>query len=141
LYSGAGVFAARLSDAVGPDGLVVGVESARAAVAEGVAALADLPQVRLRAERVETALGDLAATAARPAAVVLDPPRAGAGKAVIAALAAAEPRRIVHIGCDPAAFARDVALYAERGYRMRKLRAFDAFPLTHHVECIGLLER
>ncbi len=72
---------------------------------------------------------------------MLDPPRAGAGKDVIAALAAADPARIVHIGCDPAAFARDIGLYRAAGYHVTRLRAFDAFPATHHVECLALLER
>jgi tRNA/tmRNA/rRNA uracil-C5-methylase (TrmA/RlmC/RlmD family) len=46
----------------------------------------------------------------------------------------------VHVACDPAALARDVAAYAEHGYRLAALRAFDAFPMTHHVECIALLD-
>jgi tRNA/tmRNA/rRNA uracil-C5-methylase (TrmA/RlmC/RlmD family) len=141
LYSGAGVFAARLAEQVGPAGVVVAVESAKTAVSAGTAALADLPQLRLRAARVERALtGQTDPLPDKPAAVVLDPPRAGAGREVVAAVAARAPGRIIHIGCDPAAFARDAALYAEHGYRLARLRAFDAFPLTHHVECLGLFE-
>jgi tRNA/tmRNA/rRNA uracil-C5-methylase (TrmA/RlmC/RlmD family) len=67
--------------------------------------------------------------------------RAGAGKEVVAAVTARAPQRIVHVGCDPAAFARDVSLYLGAGYRIADLRAFDAFPLTHHVEAIALLTR
>lgn len=136
LYSGAGVFAARLAEQVGSRGAVIAIESARSAVADGIVALADMPQVDLRAARVERALADVPPGAS---VVVLDPPRSGAGKEVIAAIAEHDVRRIVHIGCDPAAFARDVALYAANGYRLEQLRAFDAFPLTHHVECAGLL--
>lgn len=138
LYCGAGVFAARLAEAVGPTGAVLGVESGRGAVADGVAALRDLPWASLRAERVERWI--VGAPGSAPDVVVLDPPRAGAGKAVIAPLTAARPARIVHIGCDPAAFARDISLYRSAGYRVSRLRAFDAFPGTHHVECIALLE-
>ncbi|RBO96407.1 class I SAM-dependent RNA methyltransferase [Nocardia puris] len=138
LYSGAGVFAARLAEAVGRTGAVLAVESARPAVADGHAALRDLPWVDLRADRVERWIGAHTVT---PDAVVLDPPRAGAGRDVITALTAAAPDRIVHIGCDPASFARDLALYIEAGYRLSALRAFDAFPSTHHVECLALLER
>ncbi|PSR62246.1 RNA methyltransferase [Nocardia sp. MDA0666] len=138
LYCGVGVFAARLAEQAGPRGSVFGVESARSAVADGAAALRDLPAVDLHADRVERWI----ATQDRaPQVVVLDPPRAGAGKQVVTPLAAAAPARIVHIGCDPAAFARDVGLYREAGYRVRELRAFDAFPATHHVECLALLER
>jgi tRNA/tmRNA/rRNA uracil-C5-methylase (TrmA/RlmC/RlmD family) len=139
LYCGAGVFAARIGAVTGPGGAVSGVESARPAVADGSAALADLPWVSLDAQRVERWLSDGIARAT-PDVVVLDPPRAGAGKAVIAPLTAAGPARIVHIGCDPAAFARDISLYRANGYAPTRLRAFDAFPVTHHVECLALLE-
>ncbi|MFF2551352.1 class I SAM-dependent RNA methyltransferase [Nocardia sp. NPDC058058] len=139
LYSGVGVFAARLAEQVGSGGAVHGVEFARTAVTEGKAALRDLPWVELRAERVERWIVEQPDTA--PDVVVLDPPRAGAGKEVIAALAERGPRRIVHIGCDPAAFARDLGLYRDAGYNPAGLRVFDAFPGTHHVECIAVLER
>ncbi|MCX4094806.1 class I SAM-dependent RNA methyltransferase [Nocardia sp. alder85J] len=138
LYAGAGVFAARLAEQVGPAGAVAAVESAPSAVADGAAALRDLPWVDPIAARVEHWVTDPGGDA--PEVVVLDPPRAGAGKDVIAALAAAGPARIVHVGCDPAAFARDIGLYRAAGYRPARMRAFDAFPATHHVECLALLE-
>lgn len=138
LYSGVGVFAARIAEQVGPGGSVHGIESHRPAVTDGTEALRDLPWIELRAERVERWLAEQPYTA--PEVVVLDPPRAGAGKEVIAALAERSPRRIVHIGCDPASFARDINLYREAGYMPTELRAFDAFPGTHHVECLALLE-
>ncbi|KZM75233.1 class I SAM-dependent RNA methyltransferase [Nocardia terpenica] len=140
LYCGAGVFAARLGERVGPTGAVRGVESARSAVADGAAALRDLPWATLRAQRVEHWIGDRIGSDT-PNVVVLDPPRAGAGKDVIGPLTACAPDRIVHIGCDPASFARDIGLYGNAGYRPTRLRAFDAFPATHHVECLALLER
>ncbi|WP_039815554.1 class I SAM-dependent RNA methyltransferase [Nocardia otitidiscaviarum] len=139
LYCGVGVFAARVAEQVGPAGAVSGVEYARTAVADGAASLRDLPWVDLRAERVERWIAEQ--PTATPEVVVLDPPRAGAGKEVVAALTARSPRRIVHIGCDPAAFARDIGLYRAAGYLVTELRAFDAFPGTHHVECLALLER
>ncbi|HLS76638.1 MAG TPA: TRAM domain-containing protein [Nocardia sp.] len=139
LYSGAGVFAARLAEQVGPDGTILAVESARSAVTDGRAALRDLPWVDLRSERVERWLGGHGGPA--PRAVVLDPPRAGAGKEVTAAVTAAGPERIVHVGCDPASFARDLGLYIRGGYQLADLRVFDAFPATHHMECLALLTR
>ena len=51
------------------------------------------------------------------------------------------PRAVAYVACDPAALARDVAIFAEHGYRLRALRAFDLFPMTHHVECVALLGR
>ncbi|MEU4313708.1 TRAM domain-containing protein [Nocardia sp. NPDC024068] len=139
LYSGAGVFAARLAEQAGPAGSVLAVESAAGAVADGNAALTDLPWLSLRGGRVERWAAGRGGP--RPQVVVLDPPRAGAGKPVVEAVTAAGPDRIVHIGCDPAAFARDLRLYLDAGYRLDALRAFDAFPATHHVECVALLQR
>ena len=72
--------------------------------------------------------------------VVLDPPRTGAGRAVVRDVAALGPRRVAYVACDPAALARDLAYAREAGYGIRSLRAFDAFPMTHHVECIAILE-
>nr|WP_019927896.1 hypothetical protein [Nocardia sp. BMG111209] len=138
LYAGAGVFAARLAEQAGPAGVVAAVESSRPAVADGEAALRDLPWVEPITARVERWVAGY--DGAAPEVVVLDPPRTGAGKDVIAALAAAGPARIVHVGCDPAAFARDIGLYREAGYLPARVRAFDAFPATHHVECLALLE-
>jgi hypothetical protein len=73
--------------------------------------------------------------------VVLDPPRTGAGKAICAEVARLRPRAIAYVACDPAALARDTAILAEAGYRLDRVRAFDAFPMTHHVECVGLFTR
>ena len=72
--------------------------------------------------------------------VVLDPPRTGAKRAVVEQVVARRPRAAAYVACDPAALARDVAIFAEHGYLLRGLRAFDAFPMTHHVECVALLE-
>ncbi|MER6800410.1 class I SAM-dependent RNA methyltransferase, partial [Amycolatopsis mediterranei] len=104
--------------------------------ADGERILADLPQVSWHAGRVEHVLE----SAAKPVdVVVLDPPRKGAGKAVVESIVAGAPDRIVYVACDPAALARDVATFAAHGYSLTDLRAFDAFPMTHHVECVALL--
>jgi tRNA/tmRNA/rRNA uracil-C5-methylase (TrmA/RlmC/RlmD family) len=73
--------------------------------------------------------------------VVLDPPRAGARRTVVEVVAARRPRAVAYVACDPAALARDVAIFAEHGYALDRLRALDLFPMTHHVECVALLER
>ncbi|RZQ63063.1 class I SAM-dependent RNA methyltransferase [Amycolatopsis suaedae] len=138
LYAGAGLFASVLAGQVGAGGSVLAVESGRRAVSDGRANLADLPQVRWRTGRVEQVLRDVGE---RPDVVVLDPPRKGAGRPVVDAVAAGEPERVVYVACDPAALARDLATFAGHGYHLANLRAFDAFPMTHHVECLALLTR
>jgi tRNA/tmRNA/rRNA uracil-C5-methylase (TrmA/RlmC/RlmD family) len=138
LYGGVGVLASVLAGQVGPSGSVVVVESSRDAVADGRRALADLAQVRFVAARVER---EIARLEGDPDVVVTDPPRAGLGRATVRALAERGPDRVVHVGCDPASLARDLALFVEHGYRIGELRAFDAFPMTHHMEAVALLER
>lgn len=138
LYGGVGLFASLLAGQVGPAGSVTVVEASQHAVADGMAALADLAQVQFVTGRVEWALARLPG---HPDVVVLDPPRRGAGRAVAVAVAAREPTRIVHLACDPAALARDIAAYLGCGYRLLALRALDAFPMTHHVECVAVLAR
>ncbi len=140
LYAGVGLFTAFLADAVGPDGLVVSVEADRQGARDARRSLHGRGQVRLVADSTEGALRRDPALADGVDVVVLDPPRTGARKAVpgVAALGA---RRVVYVACDPAALARDVATFAEHGYRLGPLRAFALFPMTHHVECVAVLDR
>ncbi len=140
LYCGVGLFAADLAGAVGTDGEVLAVESEPVAVADAERNLADLPQAQVRTGRVDRLLarGALGSSAD---VVILDPPRTGAKRPVVRAVAALAPRAVAYVACDPAALARDVAVFAEEGYRLASLRAFDLFPMTHHVECIGLLTK
>jgi tRNA/tmRNA/rRNA uracil-C5-methylase (TrmA/RlmC/RlmD family) len=114
------------------------VDTSRAATGAARVALADLPQVTVRTDSVRRALGGERTVAD---VAVLDPPRAGAGREVIDLLAGAGVPRVVHIGCEAAAFARDIGLYRGHGYSVEQIRVFDAFPLTHHVECVALLTR
>jgi tRNA/tmRNA/rRNA uracil-C5-methylase (TrmA/RlmC/RlmD family) len=137
LYAGVGLFSAALGEAVGRGGHVLAVESDADAAKDAVHNLEDLPQVAVLHERVDRAL----AVVDRADVVVLDPPRTGARRAVVAAVGALSPRAVAYVACDPAALARDVAFFAEAGYALTSLRGFDLFPMTHHVECVALLER
>ena len=138
LYGGVGLFAATLADVVGEGGQVLTVDTSRAASNVARSALADLPQVQVVSDSVRRFLS-VASGAADIA--VLDPPRAGAGRPVIELLAGVGVPRVIHIGCEAAAFARDIGLYRQNGYQVDDIRVFDAFPLTHHVECIALLTK
>jgi len=140
LYAGVGLFALALADAVGPAGAVLAIESDAHAIVDAKRNLRLRPEIELRRGKVDRALKPLVRQGIRTDLVVLDPPRTGAGKSVIKDIAALAPRAIAYVACDPAALARDVAYARDVGYRMRSLRAFDAFPMTHHVECIAILE-
>ncbi|MGK5739104.1 class I SAM-dependent RNA methyltransferase [Micromonospora sp. URMC 103] len=138
LYGGAGLFAAALAARVGDTGRVTSVEAAAQGVAAARENLRDLPRVEVVPARVETALARRRITGPVDV-VVLDPPRTGAGARVVRELAAAGPRAVAYVACDPAAFARDVRTFAELGWRLAALRGFDLFPMTQHVELVGLL--
>ena len=128
LYAGVGLFAAFLADAVGVAGRVVAVEGSRAACQDARTNLP--PGVTVEHGSVERVLGsaydepfDL---------VVLDPPREGARRRVVEQIVDRAPRAVAYVACDPAALARDLATFAELGYPLRGLRAFDLFPMTPH---------
>ncbi len=138
LFAGVGLFSGALADAVGAQGAVVAVESHTRAVADLRHNLAGLSQVRAITERVDRFVRSRQAQG-HVEIVVLDPPRAGAGKDVVRRIAARRPRVVSYVACDPAALARDVATFGVEGYQLDSVRAFDIFPMTHHVECVATL--
>jgi tRNA/tmRNA/rRNA uracil-C5-methylase (TrmA/RlmC/RlmD family) len=136
LYAGAGLFTAPLADVVGETGSVLSVEGAPGTSRDARKNLHGAPQVEIVQGRVERVLRQ------RPRnfdAVLLDPPRAGAGKAVVDQLMTANPRAIAYVSCDPASFARDIGYFQQGGWQLAKLRAFDLYPHTHHLETVALL--
>jgi tRNA/tmRNA/rRNA uracil-C5-methylase (TrmA/RlmC/RlmD family) len=138
LYCGVGLFAGAIGERVGETGAVLGIESTKRAVEDARHNLQDLERVRIEHGKVEQVLPRTGITEAD--LIVLDPPRAGAGKQTVKQLAGLGARRIAYVACDPAALARDLAYFREGGYKPRTLRAFDLFPMTHHVECVAILE-
>ncbi|AGP30896.1 class I SAM-dependent RNA methyltransferase [Corynebacterium terpenotabidum] len=138
LYGGAGVFAAAVADAL-PGTAVDSVDIASDSTAVGQTVLADR-DVRFVDGDVGACLPELrgAGDDGHPLhAVVLDPPRTGAGKKVLEEIAQRCPEHILHIGCDPATAARDAGILCSHGYRPVSLTAVDAFGLTHHVEVLA----
>ncbi|MFI2212417.1 class I SAM-dependent RNA methyltransferase [Streptomyces sp. NPDC020141] len=138
LYCGVGLFAGAIAERVGDEGAVLGIESSKRAVEDARHNLRDLERVRVEQGKVDQVLPRTKIT--ETDLIVLDPPRAGAGKQTVRHLASLGARRIAYVACDPAALARDLAYFREAGYRSRTLRAFDLFPMTHHVECVAILE-
>jgi len=136
LYAGAGLFTAPLADAVGVTGSVLSVEGAPGTSRDARKNLHDAAQVEIVQGRVERVLRQ------KPRnfdALILDPPRAGAGKAVVKQLMDAGPRAVAYVSCDPASFARDLGYFRQGGWGLAGLRAFDLYPHTHHMETVALL--
>lgn len=136
LYGGVGLFAAALIDLVGPTGSIDLVESSTSATADARRNFADFANIEVHTGDVARILTQIR----RADVVVLDPPREGAGREVIAKIVGIAPRAIVYVACDPAALARDTFYLQESGFSLSHLRAFDLFPMTHHVECVALFE-
>lgn len=157
LYSGAGLFTAAAAPLVGPDGQVFAVEGSPVTSADARVNLSELDHVRVTRGDVARILTGRnparrrhgasrghkrpAVRAPQPDIVILDPPRSGAAKEVLAAIDAVEPRTIVYVACDPAALGRDLGRLSRRGWKVVNIRAFDLYPNTHHVEAVAVLRR
>ena len=141
LYGGVGLLAAAVGDRFGATTRMTSVESDPRATEHAGENLSDWLGARAVTARVEHWIARLAASGERlsGATVVLDPPRAGAGNEVVSALAVLAPAQIIYVACDPVALARDIGLFADRGYVLAGIRAFDLFPNTHHVEAVARL--
>ena len=74
-------------------------------------------------------------------AVVIDPPRRGTDEAFLAQLFAFGPRRVVYVSCNPATQMRDLKLFLTHGYVLSRVRPFDLFPQTKHLECVMTIDR
>jgi hypothetical protein len=116
---------------------VVAVESSIDAVRNARRSCSDLANLDLVTATVEAFIVSSDETFD---VVILDPPRAGAGHTLIPQIANKAESKIIYIACEPAALARDTAALNECGWQLTKLRAFDAFPMTAHFECIALFE-
>jgi tRNA/tmRNA/rRNA uracil-C5-methylase (TrmA/RlmC/RlmD family) len=147
LYGGVGLLAAAVADRFGPATRITSVEADPRATDHASVNLAEWLGAGAESGRVDRwlrALQERTAGDRSPldgATVVLDPPRSGAGVDVMATLGRLAPAQLVYVACDPVALARDVALAEAHGYRLARIRAFDLFPHTHHVEAVATLIR
>ena len=134
LYGGVGLFTAAYLKDVGATGSIHLVEGSKDATADAKNNFAGQ-------SNIEISTGDVAKVITRinrADVVILDPPREGAGKEVVQEITRLSPRSIIYVACDPAALARDTAYLREYGYQLEKIRAFDLFPMTHHIESVAL---
>ncbi len=146
LFAGAGLFtrglARRFRRVVAveadPDAARDLAANLREAGLDGVTPLAARAEQFLEEQR---ALPANAAARWQPDLFVLDPPRRGLAPGAAESLAALGAARIVYSSCDPATWARDLGVLADRGYRLCSVTGFDLFPQTPHVETLAVLER
>jgi len=137
LYGGVGLFTSQFLEAIGESGQIDLVEGSKSATSDAIRNFAEIKNVNVHT-------GDVAKLLPRfsqAEVIILDPPREGAGKEVVLAMVALKPRAIVYVACDPAALARDTTYLREAGFEIAKIRAFDLFPMTHHIETVALFRR
>lgn len=134
LYGGVGLFTSQFLEAVGDAGQIDLVEGSKSATADAIRNFAAIKNVKVHTGDVVKLLPRFS----KSDVIVLDPPREGAGKEVAIAMAALQPRAMIYVACDPAALARDTTYLSEVGYEITKIRAFDLFPMTHHIETVAL---
>jgi 23S rRNA (uracil1939-C5)-methyltransferase len=141
LYSGIGSIALALA---GRARRVIGVEIAEEAVqrARENALLNGIGNVEFVAGDAGRAIRPLLEQGLpRPDVAVVDPPRAGLGGRAVRRIFDLAPRRVVYVSCNPATLAGDALLLGGGGYVVARVRPFDLFPHTPHVECVALFER
>lgn len=148
LYGGVGLFAAALAESGGSATRVTTVESDARATEHASRNLAEWVGARAETDRTDRHLARTLAQAGaaerarlRHGVVLLDPPRAGAGREVVDGIAALSPASVVYVACDPVALARDLGTFRGHGYEPVRIDAFDLFPHSHHLEAVAVLRR
>ncbi len=145
LYGGVGLFALGLADRFDR---IVSIDSDSAAAQD---ARENVRRSSVEVDRITVREGQVQDELAAPevkealnwpeACVMVDPPRTGLGKPVLAALGELKPRAVVYLSCDPATLARDCAALVAVGYAVTRVRPVPMFPQTSHVETLVLLTR
>jgi 23S rRNA (uracil1939-C5)-methyltransferase len=136
LFAGVGLFARQLTSRYEE---VIAVESAPTAAQS-------LTQ-NLRGTVGRSVAGDTLSflkaqsTARMPELIVLDPPRAGLGPEVTAALAAIAAPTVIYVSCDPSTLARDMKALLASGYSINSVTLADLFPQTFHLETVVTLQK
>jgi tRNA/tmRNA/rRNA uracil-C5-methylase (TrmA/RlmC/RlmD family) len=133
LYGGVGLFTAALATQVTDTGRVTLIELDAGAIIDAKRIFAEDQIVEIVEGKVERSLSKFK----RADLILLDPPRSGAGKDVVNAMAKLEPRAIVYVSCDPASLARDATYLVDSGYKLDGIQSFDLFPMTQHIECVA----
>lgn len=131
-YCGVGLFTTHLAEQAG---LVIGVESAPAAVDDLLENTTEVDNVEIIEGAVEDVLPDVSVSLD---AAVVDPPRGGLDRFALDALVDRGPSRIVYVSCDPATLGRDAKRLMRDGYRLIEVQPVDMFPQTYHIESVAL---
>jgi 23S rRNA (uracil1939-C5)-methyltransferase len=136
LYCGTGTIAIYIANLVGN---VCGVESVSRAIEDAILNAKEngVSNVTFKCAEVENVINELD----RCDKLVLDPPRAGLHKKALRGIIDMAPPMIIYVSCNPSTLARDVAIFTQNGYKLRRAVAVDMFPHTYHIEAVTKLVR
>ncbi len=117
---------------------VLGIEIIPQAVenAEENARINNISNAEFICSDASSAAERLSEKGTRPDVVIVDPPRKGCDSVVIESICKMSPDRVVYVSCDPETLARDLSVFEEKGYKVRKVTPVDMFPRTQHVETV-----
>lgn len=136
IYSGMGNLTLPLASRVGR---VIGLENNPCAVedARQNALRNGLDRCDYRLADAASGLETVRAELGRVDVAIVDPPRKGASREVVAKLVALAPSRVIYVSCNPTTLARDVEMFSFSGYKLARVRMIDMFPQTYHIECVA----
>lgn len=139
-YCGAGTISLLLAQKAKK---VIGIEIVPEAIqnANENAARNGIANAEFHVGATEELLPKLVANGLRPDVIVLDPPRKGCDPAVLQAIIAAAPKRVVYVSCGAPTLARDAKLLAEGGYAAEKVQCVDMFCWTGAVETVMVMSQ
>ena len=139
-YSGIGTiglsFAKQVKEVYGVEVIETAVEDAKKNAERN-----DITNAHYVADSAENAMAKWSKDGIKPDVIIVDPPRKGLTESFIKASVAMQPEKITYVSCNPATMARDIKLYQELGYELKKVQPVDLFPQTHHVETVALLSK
>ncbi len=140
MYCGAGTIGLTMASGVKR---LIGVEIIPQAVDDAIknAQLNNISNAEFICADASSAASALAERNIKPDCIIVDPPRKGCDSKLIKIISDMNPSRIVYVSCDPATLARDIKLFGEEHYAVRRITPVDLFPGTIHVECVVLMTR
>ncbi|MBR4812527.1 MAG: 23S rRNA (uracil(1939)-C(5))-methyltransferase RlmD [Lachnospiraceae bacterium] len=122
---------------------VIGVELNRDAVRDAVsnAKRNGVNNIRFVGDDAGAFMTRMAADGETADVVFMDPPRSGSTPEFITAVNTLKPARVVYVSCDPETLARDLRLFAKKGWTVERIQPVEMFPYTKHIETVVLLSR
>lgn len=122
---------------------VIGIEIVPKAIVDAKrnAQINDIHNAEFICADARLASADIVSKKIKIDTVIVDPPRKGLDIDTINSIIKINPEKITYVSCDPATLARDINIFSQNGYELKKAIAFDLFPRTHHVESVVLLQK